>query len=174
MIPEVGGGLDLGAPRKGVPKCLKWPKTTYTTIEIAEKYSKISKKGSFVLYIGPPGFHPGNGIDGARRGRSLPVPPPGFSSHGSALASWNQEHLSDQLSQEGIEWHFNTPAAPHMGGIWERMVASVKRALQAVLGRVIVSEETLRTVVVEVESVVNSRPLTHGSFHVKSPKKVPF
>ena len=75
MIPEVGR-LGLGAPRKRVPKCLKGPKTTYTTIEIAEKQSKISKKGPFSLYIGPPGSHPGNGIDGARRGRSLPVPPP--------------------------------------------------------------------------------------------------
>ena len=33
--------------------------------------------GPFSLYIGPPpGSHPGNGIDGARRGRSLLVPPP--------------------------------------------------------------------------------------------------
>ena len=81
----------------------------------------------------------------------------------SALSGWNQEYLSDQLSQEDIEWHFSTPAAPHMGGIWERMVASVKRALRAVLGRVIVSEETLNTAIVEVESIVNSRPLTHVS-----------
>ncbi|XP_043215496.1 uncharacterized protein LOC122378464 [Amphibalanus amphitrite] len=81
----------------------------------------------------------------------------------SALAGWNREYLSDQLSQEDIEWHFSTPAAPHMGGIWERMVASVKRALRAVLGRVVVSEETLSTVIVEVESIVNSRPLTHFS-----------
>lgn len=80
-----------------------------------------------------------------------------------ALADFNQQYLSDQLSQDGIEWHFNTPAAPHMGGVWERMVASVKRALRAVLGRIIVSEEVLHTVTVEVEAVVNSRPLTHVS-----------
>ena len=90
----------------------------------------------------------------------------------SALASWNQEHLSDQLTQEGIEWHFNTPAAPHMGGIRERMVASVKRALRAVLERVIVSEETLHTVVVEVESIVNSRPLTHVSADGTDPEAI--
>ena len=81
MSPEVGGGgLGLGAPEEKVPNCLKGPKTTYTTIEIAEKQSKINKKGPFSLYIGSPGSHPVNGIDGARRGRSLPVPP-GFSSH---------------------------------------------------------------------------------------------
>ena len=57
MIPEVRGGgtRPWEPPRKRVPKCLKGPKTTYTTIEIAENQSKISKKGPFSLYIGPPG-----------------------------------------------------------------------------------------------------------------------
>ena len=76
-----GGTRPWGPPRKRGHKCLKGPKTTYTTIAIAEKQSKRSKKGPFSLYIGPTGSHPGNEINGARRGRSLPVPPPGFSSH---------------------------------------------------------------------------------------------
>ena len=73
------GGLGSGGPEKKVLKCLKGPKTTYTTIAIAEKQSERSKKGPFSLYIGPPpGFHPGSEVNGARRGRFLPVPPPGF------------------------------------------------------------------------------------------------
>ena len=40
------------------------------------------------MYWSPPGSHPGNGIDGARRGRSHSVPPPpGFSSHGTKKAA---------------------------------------------------------------------------------------
>ena len=74
VIPEVEGTRPRGPSRKRVSKCLKGPKTTYTTIAIAEKQSKRSKKGPFSLYIGSP--PPGNGIHGARRGRSLPVPPP--------------------------------------------------------------------------------------------------
>ena len=56
MIPEVEGlpTMPWGPPRKRVPKCLKGPKTTYTTIAIAEKQSKRSKKGPFSLYIGSP------------------------------------------------------------------------------------------------------------------------
>ena len=83
MIPEVEGTRPWGPPRKRVPKCLKGPETTYTSIAIAEKQSKRSKKGPFSLYLGSPWFHPGNGIYGARRGRSFPVPPPppGFSGH---------------------------------------------------------------------------------------------
>ena len=81
MIREVGG-LGLGGPRgKGSPKCLKGPKTTYTTILIAEKQSKKSKKGPFFIYWVPPGPTKemelmGPGGEGPSRS-----PPPGFSSH---------------------------------------------------------------------------------------------
>ena len=78
MIPEVEGTRPWGPSRKRVPKCIKGPKTAYTTIAVAEKQSKRSKKGPFSLYIRPPG----DGITGARRGRSLSVHP-GFSSHGA-------------------------------------------------------------------------------------------
>ena len=83
-----GGGLGLRGPRgKGSPSVLKGPKPPIlTTIAIAEKQPKRSKKGPFSLYIcPPPRSHPGNGINGARRGRSLPVPPPCFSSHGRTI-----------------------------------------------------------------------------------------
>ena len=80
IIPEVEGTRPWGPSRQRVPKCIKGPKTTYTTIAVAEKQSKKGKKGPFSLYIGSPGSHPGDGIAGARRGRSLPVHP-GFFSH---------------------------------------------------------------------------------------------
>ena len=92
MIPEVEGTRPWGPSRKRVPKCIKGPKTIYTTIAVAEKQSKRSKKGPFSLYIRSPRSHPGDGITGARRGRSLPVHP-GFSSHGprsvrSGISGW--------------------------------------------------------------------------------------
>ena len=77
------GTRPWGPSRKRVPKCIKRPKTTYAAIAMAEKQSKRSKKGPFSLYSGSPGSHPGDGINGARRGRSLPVHP-GFSSHAPA------------------------------------------------------------------------------------------
>ena len=83
MLPEVEGTRPWGPLRKRVPKCSKGPKTTYTTIAVAEKQSKRSKKGPVSLYIGSSRRwmeDPGDGINGARRGRSLPVHP-GFSTH---------------------------------------------------------------------------------------------
>ena len=78
MIPEVEGARPWGPSMRRVPKCLKEPKTTYTTIAVAEKQYKRSKKGPFSLYIGSPGSHPGNDINEARGegpSRSTPVSP---------------------------------------------------------------------------------------------------
>ena len=88
----------------------------------------------------------------------------------TAIKEWNQSQILDELSQEQIEWHFNPPTASHMGGIWERLVASVKRALRVVLGRQVVTDEVLSTALVEVEYVVNSRPITYCSGDADDPE----
>ena len=80
MIPEVEGTMPWGPSRKRVPKCIKGPKTTYTTISVAEKKVQEKQKGPIFVIYWVPRSHPGDGITGARRGRSLPVHP-GFSSH---------------------------------------------------------------------------------------------
>ena len=54
MIPEVEGTRPWEPSRKRVPKCIKGPKTTYTTIAVAEKQCKRGKKGPFSLYIRSP------------------------------------------------------------------------------------------------------------------------
>ena len=80
-----------------------------------------------------------------------------------AVQSLDQERIADELSQSYIDWRFITPAASHMGGVWERLVSSVKRALRVVLGAQIVSDEVLSSALCEVEHVINSRPLTYVS-----------
>ena len=82
------------------------------------------------------------------------------------IAEWNQEKIASVLSQEGIQWVFNPPAAPHMGGVWERLVRSCKRALSVVLHNQVVTDEVLLTAMAEVESLMNGRPLTEVSSDV--------
>ena len=66
-----------------------------------------------------------------------------------------------ELDRKRIEWRFNLERAPWWGGLFERMVGSVKACLRKVLGNVRLSFDELLTVLVEVEGTLNSRPLTY-------------
>lgn len=94
----------------------------------------------------------------------------GTNFHGSerelkdALQSISQDpRMRDFICTNHTTWKFNTPVAPHMGGAWERLVRSVKRALTATLRERFPKEETLLTALAEAEFTINSRPLTHLS-----------
>jgi len=50
-----------------------------------------------------------------------------------------------------------------MGGVWERMIRSVRQILKAILKEQLVSDEVLLTVMAEVVNILNSRPLTQNS-----------
>lgn len=69
--------------------------------------------------------------------------------------------LKFESTAKSIKWKFIPPASPFMGGAWERMVGLVKKALYSTLIEQAPSDETLQTLMVEVENTVNSRPLTH-------------
>ena len=70
-----------------------------------------------------------------------------------------QEHLTGL----GVEWKFNVERAPWWGGIFERMVRSTKRCLKKTIGRARLTYDELLTSLIEVEMVINSRPLTYVS-----------
>uniref|UniRef100_A0A5S6QYI8 Integrase catalytic domain-containing protein n=1 Tax=Trichuris muris TaxID=70415 RepID=A0A5S6QYI8_TRIMR len=72
----------------------------------------------------------------------------------------NLNKVKEKLSSEGIEWKFITERAPWTGGYWERLIRSVKTPLKKVLGRALLNEPELRTVLTEIEAKINSRPLT--------------
>uniref|UniRef100_A0A1B0CTR4 Putative pao retrotransposon peptidase n=1 Tax=Lutzomyia longipalpis TaxID=7200 RepID=A0A1B0CTR4_LUTLO len=93
-----------------------------------------------------------------------------FSDNGTNFHGANNElavsikEVEDQQMKEfaesrGVEWKFNPPASPHMGGPWERLVRTVKTALKKTLSSTVPTPELLGTVLIEVENIVNSRPL---------------
>ena len=66
-------------------------------------------------------------------------------------------------------WRFLVPRAPWWGGMYERLVRSVKTALRKSLGQRSLSKTELETVLSEIEACVNSRPLTFVGDTLDSP-----
>jgi hypothetical protein len=75
----------------------------------------------------------------------------------------HNEKVSNNLSRDGIHWHFNPPGAPHFGGLWEAGVKSVKYHLKRVMGTTRLSFEEMYTTLVQIEAALNSRPITPES-----------
>ena len=69
--------------------------------------------------------------------------------------------LQEYLECNRVTWKFIIELAPWQGGMWERMIKSVKRCINKVIGQARLNYYELTTILVEVESVVNSRPLTY-------------
>ena len=81
-----------------------------------------------------------------------------------ALKEMDREKIAGFLlknSCDWIEWEKNPPTASHMGGVWERQIRSVRNVLSSSLRThaARLNDESLRTLLVEVEAIVNSRPL---------------
>ncbi|XP_055842512.1 uncharacterized protein LOC129909456 [Episyrphus balteatus] len=71
------------------------------------------------------------------------------------------EHVLAKEFELDLKWNFIPPAAPHMGGCWERMVRSVKQTLVEICPTRNPSDELLMSMMTEIESIVNSRPLSY-------------
>eukprot|EP00794_Sanderia_malayensis_P015494 gene15494-biopygen11958 len=69
--------------------------------------------------------------------------------------------LSEYLENNQITWKFIIELVPWQGGMWERLIRSVKRCLNKVIGQANLTYYELSTLVTEVESVINARPLTY-------------
>ena len=81
-----------------------------------------------------------------------------------SMREWNQNSkVHTFLLQHEMKWLFNPPAASHMGGVWERAIRSVRKVLNALLKEQALDDEGLQTLLCEVESIINGRPLTKVS-----------
>ena len=75
----------------------------------------------------------------------------------------SHEDVRQYLSGLGVKWIFNLPKAPWWGGVFERLIQSTKRCLRKVIGQASFTYDELLTAVIEVEGVLNSRPLSYVS-----------
>ena len=75
------------------------------------------------------------------------------------------DKLGGELAGRAITWQFNPPAAPHMGGAWERLVRSMKVALRSQLKDTAPKEEVLHTFLCKAEAMVNSMQAVDSCFY---------
>jgi len=52
------------------------------------------------------------------------------------------------LKYDKIKWRFNPPAAPHMGGAWERLIRSIKMVLKSISPNANYNVESLKNALV--------------------------
>lgn len=81
-----------------------------------------------------------------------------------SLRNIDFQSLHNEFTSPNTSWSFIPPASPHMGGAWERMVRSVKTVLyQIITPDHKLNEERLHNLFLEVENIINTRPLTYLS-----------
>ncbi|KAI5732054.1 hypothetical protein M8J77_020456 [Diaphorina citri] len=67
---------------------------------------------------------------------------------------------SSFCEKEKIQWRFIPALSPWQGGFYERLVGLVKHCLRRTLDKTLLNNNQLITVIKEIESVLNTRPLT--------------
>ena len=75
----------------------------------------------------------------------------------------NEGAIQAFATDKNITWKFNPPSAPHMRGVWERLIRSVKEVMMSIMKETVLTDPQLATLLTEVENILNSRPLTPAS-----------
>ncbi|XP_058816076.1 uncharacterized protein LOC131679380 [Topomyia yanbarensis] len=71
----------------------------------------------------------------------------------------HRELIAQECAQNGIRWHFNPPKASHFGGLWEAAIQSAQKHFIRVLGTHTLPYDDMETLLSQIESCLNSRPL---------------
>ena len=75
------------------------------------------------------------------------------------METWNASSTIE-LQKRGLQWEFIPARTPHYGGYWERIVAMFKKHLCSATRGDTLHVDTFNTIVVEIENIINRRPLT--------------
>ena len=76
----------------------------------------------------------------------------------------------DQLSAKRINFKTNTPGGSHQGGVWERIIRSIKAIFNQMAPKYLTRLDTagLRSTMLEITDIINNKPLTADSIDYPS------
>ncbi|UYV65812.1 hypothetical protein LAZ67_3005513, partial [Cordylochernes scorpioides] len=78
---------------------------------------------------------------------------------GFYMARDQMSEIAEILANDGTEWKFNPPGAPHFGGLWEAGIKCFKYHFRRIIGETLLTYEEFLTLIVQIEACLNSRPL---------------
>ncbi|XP_065941388.1 uncharacterized protein [Magallana gigas] len=68
-----------------------------------------------------------------------------------SIQEWNQHQIQNSMLQKNVDWQFNPPAGSHHGGVWERIIRIIRKAMNSVLREQTLDDEGLNTLMCEIE-----------------------
>ncbi|XP_033999688.1 uncharacterized protein LOC117493300 [Trematomus bernacchii] len=91
---------------------------------------------------------------------------------GELQINTDDPEIKDYLQDHGCTWIFNAPHSSLMGGAWERMIGVARRVLDALLlkNKDKLTHEVLATLMAEVMTIMNARPLVPISYDTDLPE----
>ena len=76
-----------------------------------------------------------------------------------AIQRLPHSRISTELLRREVEWQFNPPLSSHRGGVWERLIRSVRRILRSTVNEQVIDDDKFCTFLTEAERILNTRPI---------------
>jgi len=80
-----------------------------------------------------------------------------------SINEWNISVIQESMIQKNVEWQFNPPAGSHFGGVWERLIRSIRKVINSTVREQVLNDDCLHTLFCEIEAILNDRPITANS-----------
>ena len=77
--------------------------------------------------------------------------------------SFRSKDIKSYLKRVNITWKFILEKSPWWEGFYERLIGVMKNLLKNAMGRASSTYDEILTILIEIESIINSRPLTYMS-----------